>query len=370
MAVRAVALGKKLSLVGIGRSLQTGAKAKNNIKCADRLLGNTKLHGERNEIYKIVSFSSIGNKKKPPIIIDWSAASDVKHYILRAAMPTKGRSITLYEEVHHQKKLGNHRVHKQFLKILKATIPADCKAIIMTDAGFHSPFFKEVEKLGWDWVGRIRNLTKYKVFGLKLWISCKELYKKATKTPQYFSEVILSKSTPIQCFLFIYKGKKKGRIAKNKQGKRRKAKDSKKHAQCNKEPWVLATSLKGGTRIAKKVVWLYKLRMQIEEGFRDIKNSRLGLSFEEAQTYKPERLEILLLIGMLAVLALHILGKVGEQRRMQFDFQANTTKNRTVLSLFFLGGQMIKQEDQEFTNQELLMALVLLSSKISPGLEV
>jgi len=30
----------------------------------------------------------------------------------------------------------------------------DCKPIVVTDAGFRTPWFKEIESLGWDWVGR------------------------------------------------------------------------------------------------------------------------------------------------------------------------------------------------------------------------
>jgi len=361
--VEALTMGGKLTITGIGRSLKTRAKAKHNIKRVDRLVGNTNLQDERIRFYTAAAKLMIGNTKEPLFIIDWSGLPDPNFYLLRAAIPTQGRSMTIYEEVHSKNKQNNHAVHKAFLKTLSKIIPKGCKPITITDAGFHSPFFREIENLSWNWVGRIRNLTKYTSMSSGEWIHCKKLYKNATKIPKFVDEVILSKSTPIQCFLFLFKGKKRDRIAKNKWGKRKKSKESKVHAKANKEPWVLATSLKGRSKIAKKVIRIYKTRMQIEEGFRDVKNPRLGFSFQESQTHQAKRFEILLLVAMLAILAVTLLGKAGERRELQFAFQANTVRHRTVLSLFFLGCQIIRDGRIEFSNAELFQALkVLISS--------
>ncbi|MGD9592341.1 MAG: IS4 family transposase [Candidatus Berkiella sp.] len=365
IVVMGLTIGSKLSVAGIGRALYSKAKAKNKIKQVDRLVGNVKLHAKRDKFYSFACKMVIINSKQTPIIIDWSGLPNPNYFLLRAAVPTRGRSLTVYEEVHPKEKQNNHKIHKGFLIKLSKMIPQGCKPVIITDAGFHSPFFGEVEKLGWDFVGRIRNLTKYRFLSSKDWFSCKELYKKASKIPKFIGEVILSKSTPIKCFLFLFKGKKKGRIAKNKHGNRRQSKASKVCAKANKEPWLLATSLTMGKKIAKKVVQFYKKRMQIEEGFRDIKNSRLGFSFEESLTYKPERFEMLLLIAMLAILAVTILGKAGEQSKLQYAYQANTIRNRTVLSLFFLGCQIIKDKNVKFSTEELLVALSALISTVN-----
>jgi len=52
------------------------------------------------------------------------------------------------------------------------------------------------------------------------------------------------------------------------------------HAEREKEPWLLATSLPVTSTLAKKVVKLYSARMQIEESFRDIKSYRFGAGLE------------------------------------------------------------------------------------------
>jgi hypothetical protein len=355
----------KLSVAGMGRSLNTQAKVKNKIKLVDRLVGNKKLHAERKTIYDAMARFVISTTQNPIIIVDWSSLPNINYYLLRAAVPAQGRSLTIYEEVHPAKKLGNHKVHKEFLTSISKMLPGECKPIIVTDAGFHSPFFRLVEKLSWDWVGRIRGLAKYRLLESENWVACKKLYEIATNIPKFICEAILSKSTPIKCYLFLFKGKKKGRVAKNKSGKRRKDVVSKACAKANKEPWLLATSLKNKKKTPKKVIKIYQKRFQIEEGFRDIKNSRLGFSFEESLTYKQERFEILLLIAMLGVLAVTLLGKATTQRGLQYEFQANTIRNRIVLSLFFLGCQVIREQHIKFSNQELLMALKALISSVN-----
>jgi hypothetical protein len=52
------------------------------------------------------------------------------------------------------------------------------------------------------------------------------------------------------------------------------------------------------------MVALYAARMQIEEAFRDLKSNRFGLSLEYSGTCELECLQILLLIGSLALIVL------------------------------------------------------------------
>ena len=90
---------KKLSVTQLGRSLDTEAQEKNNIKRSDRFLGNSLVWQERFSIYKEISFSLIGSNNRPLIIVDWSHVPNTTCYILRAAFAAKGRALTLYEEV-------------------------------------------------------------------------------------------------------------------------------------------------------------------------------------------------------------------------------------------------------------------------------
>ena len=124
----------------------------------DRLAGNRHLNIERTAVYGAITQWLLQSLPMPQILIDWSPlTADQNQQLLRAALPTGGRSVTLYEEIHPLKKLGNRRVQQQFLTRLQALLPANVTPIIVADSGFRTPFFREVDRLGCHWLGRIRN---------------------------------------------------------------------------------------------------------------------------------------------------------------------------------------------------------------------
>lgn len=335
---------KKLSVTQLGREISWKIQERSGIRRSDRLVGNKKLHGERKAIYNQVIKLLVGSNIQPAIIVDWSQVPNSRNHIIRAALVTKGRALTLYEEVYPEKKLGNIKVQNQFLKNLKEMLLEVCCPIIITDAGFHTPWFEQVKQLGWNYVGRVRGTYKYYADENKIWVPCTDLWAKATHKETCIGNVLLSKQKPLPTYLYLYKEKNKGRVAKNKAGERRKDKHSKKHSQSAKEPWVLVSSL-GGTNFlhAKRVIKIYKKRMQIEESFRDLKSSRYGLSFEQSYSKIIYRIENLLLIAMLTCLIAWLVGFEGEKKGLHLEFQVNSIKNKRVLSLFFLGCQILKR---------------------------
>jgi hypothetical protein len=98
---------------------------------------------------------------------------------------------------------------------------------------------------------------------------------------------------------------------------------------------------------------LYQTRMPIEEAFWDIKNPRWGFGMRYSHPCAIERKAYLLLIGTLATLAVGLVGKAACQRKLYYQFQANTVRSRTVLSLFFLGCQSLKRSGIRITQPEL-----------------
>lgn len=109
-----------------------------------------------------------------------------------------------------------------------------------------------------------------------------------------------------------------------------------KHAKSATDPWLLATSLPAHRNLAKRVVAIYQQRMQIEEGFRDMKSNRFGLGFEYNNTVNPKRLAVLILLATLASLVAIIIGMAVCAANKHKRFQANTS-NRAVLSFHTLG---------------------------------
>jgi len=107
---------KKLSVTQLGRSLESIAQEKNNIKRSDRFIGNRLVWRERFSTYKKVALSLIGMNKRPLIIVDWSHVPNTTCYILRAAFAGEGRALTLYEEVFPKRLENAPKVHARFLK--------------------------------------------------------------------------------------------------------------------------------------------------------------------------------------------------------------------------------------------------------------
>lgn len=348
----AVTAGMKercVTVTGLGRRLRTRIKVKNKIKKIDRLVGNAHLQQERLAVYKCMTRLILGNTRHPIIIVDWSPLGQgTEHHLLRATVPVGGRALTLYESSYPECLLTSRKVHQEFLARLCQILPADCKPIIVTDAGFRNTWFEDVSALGWAWMGRVRNRTHYLAAKTEDWAPIKSLYSQATSRPQYMGRCHLSRRTSVQCGLYIYKKQPKGRILKTLKGAKCRQATSLKIAQREQEPWLIATSLEHNTSLSRRIMKIYAKRAQIENSFRDTKNQRLGFSLNDSKTTHTERVNVLLLIIAIATFGLWLLGALLKQKKLQFQFQANTIKYRDVLSNVFLGWQVINNASPHF----------------------
>lgn len=355
--VWAAAHSQALTVTGLGRALPGPAREKHCIKRADRLLSNTHLQGECPALYAALARKLVGQQRHPVIAIDWSDLDEVKrHQVLRASLVVAGRALTLYEEVHGRKTAVKRRTQQCFLWHLRDVLPTGCQPVLVTDAGFRTPWFREVEALGWYWVARIRHrhLLQWESGGD--WQPAKALYPQATPQPRALGAVRLTRNTPHPCRLVLYRGKAQGRHRLTRHGRRARSRYSEKHARTQREPWLLATNLPANRWLAKKVVRLYRARMQIEEAFRDLKSRRFGIGLELHRTHNAARLAVLLLIGALALLLLWLLGTAAQARHLQRHYQANTVRNKTVLSSIFLGMRVCKRRCDQFSLTELAAA--------------
>jgi hypothetical protein len=125
------------------------------------------------------------------------------------------------------------------------------------------------------------------------------------------------------------------------------------HSREKREPWVLVSSL---PLKASKTINLYKKRMQIEQNFRDDKNERWGFGWRYSRTKNSERYSILLLIAFIAALVLWLIGRAAEAKHLHKDFQANTSKRRT-LSYLTLGKQVLKHDISKISAQDICKAI-------------
>jgi hypothetical protein len=337
-AVEAGLSGASVSITALGRALSGPSYIKHKIKRMDRLAGNRHLKSERIGLYGAMAQWLLQSIPMPLILIDWSPlTADQNNQVIRAALPTGGRSITLYEEIHSRKKLGNRRVQLQFLERLKGLLPPNVTPIIIADSGFRTPFFRGVESLGWHWLGRIRNRDSIAWADQPdNWLAAKSLYAKASRKPRHLGFVHWVRRHPIEGELVAFFRPAKGRKHLNAQHRPSKASASRKHAKREKEPWLLVVSPSLKAYSAVRVVDYYRSRMQIEEGFRDTKSVHYGLDFVCESRIDVERRANLLLIAALIIFALWLTGSCLKGTDIERQIKVNSSQNHSPYSVVFL----------------------------------
>jgi len=359
---------QRMTVTGLDRAIRSRAREKHNIKRADRLLSNRHLQVEREAIYEVLVRRLVGRQRHPVLLVDWSDLDEWRrNQVLRVSLAVEGRALTVYEEVHGRNTAVKPKTHKRFLQRLRAMLPAGCRPIVVTDAGFKTPWFQAVESLGWYWVSRVRERRYVKLGSESEWLSVKSLYAQATATPRSLGKVQLARSQAHHCQLVIYKGQARGRREINRYGKRSASRRSEKATRAAREPWILAGNLLPSRKLAYKMVKVYRQRMQIEESFRDMKSARFGLALEFHRSRDPQRLAVLLLIVALALQVLWLIGSIAKARGSTRHYQANTVRHREVLSVIFLGIRIVERAQDHFTATELRIAwqsIPLLNARV------
>ena len=84
--------------------------------------------------------------------------------------------------------------------------------------------------------------------------------------------------------------------------------------------------------------------MTIEENFRDLKSGRYGFGLEMTYSKKKNRYQVMLILAMLAATIAYLIGFVAEKAGYHYQFQSCSTKDKRVLSRFFLGCEMIYRD--------------------------
>lgn len=332
--VEAIVRAGRLTPAAVGRGLWGHTAPKHGIKRVDRLLANPHLFAEQRAFFRAIAATVLWECKRPTVIVDWTQVLGT-HRALVAAVPIGGRALPIYSEVHPEKLLGNSAVQARFLRALRDILPVGCKPIVVSDAGFHGPFFRDLLTLGWDFLGRIRGTAT--VSRHRLRVSKKQIYATATATPRDLGvcELYSERRQMLSRLVLVRKRRKPGRYLAPPSSR-----DEKEFRKGARDPWLLATSL---DLDPPAIVAIYATRMQIEEAFRDAKNHRFGWSLGHVRTASPDRAQLLLLLATIAMLVVTLVGLAVESRGAHRAYQANTTTRR-VLSLFVLGNAVLRRE--------------------------
>jgi len=272
---------------------------------------------------------------RPVLLVDWTDIGTLWSALV-VTYVTQGRGLTLCWEVHPQGQKNSAKIESKLLARIAALLPAGAKPVVVADAGFRGPWFKKVRERGWDFVGRIRGRVAVRSEDGK-WHDVKSLWAGARRTPRDLGDFELARYRPVRARLIslLPKRKPKKQKALPRVGRR-----TKRAIQSAREPLILATSLRTAT--PKEVAELYRSRWRIEMTFRDQKCSRFGLGLDAVRTKKLQRARAYVLLAVLAHFVAFILGAEAEQAGLAPQFQANTVRNRRVLSWPRLGCELLR----------------------------
>ena len=367
--VQALVLGGKAVLTQLGRNRAGSAHVKHHIKAVDRLLGNRHLHAECLGIYRAIAKTLFAGTRRPVLTVDWSdfeCGGSRKWALIQAAVPIGGRAVVVYSRVFPFKRYNSPSAHREFLQGLKLVLPDGCRPIVVTDAGFRGPRFRAVEALGWDWVGRIRNKIKYLNEQTGRWCFTDSLYALATPVTRYIGNVLLSQRRGYTLGLYLVRAHAAPRGGRRKPKNRRP--NAKMYRKLHRAPWLLGTSLPFEPGAERRIKDLYATRMQIEETLRDGKSHRFGFRLRYTRSGSPHRIQVLLLLVALATLVLWLVGFAGRARNLTRQLQANTVRDRLVLSTPFVGRLLLVRRLADFPPSALDQSLAQLRSLISQPL--
>ena len=336
--VYAVMGGGLLSLSRLARAVMGEGTQKAALKRVDRFMGNARIDEEAQEVATALLRLLCRGGQPLVIAVDWSAVSAGSAFVeLRATLTWlgMGRGLTIYQQVYPKSTAGSVRAERALLKALQRSMPVGAEVIIVTDAGFRRPWFVDVERLGWSWIGRIRANVCVSSEGM-LWEESATWFARATGKACRWSNCWLTCEFRFPCDLVLYRRPVKGVKWYRRPGHGPTPRAREVARASAKEPWVLAHSAQLRSYRAEQIVAMYALRMQIEENFRDTKSTEFGMGLWISQSRSALRLHALLLIGTLAAFLLWHIGQLGEAEGWYRRFKA-TTRAARELSIITLG---------------------------------
>ena len=337
-AVSAVMVGGLLSLSRLARALMGEGTQKAALKRVDRFIGNWRI-GEEAQGVAAALLRVLCRAGQPLVIaVDWSAVSAGAAFVeLRATLTWlgMGRGLTIYQQVYPQSQAGSLSAERALLEALHRAMPAGIEVIMVTDAGFRRPWFADVERLGWSWIGRIRTGV-YLSHDAIHWEEAGLWLARATRKACRWSNCWLTHTFCFPCDMVLYRRRLAGSKHYRRAGHGSTPKARSEARASAKEPWLLAHSLRLRSYRPEHIVAMYAQRMQIEENFRDSKSPEFGMGLWVSQSRSALRLQALLLIGTLAAFFLWHIGQLGEAEGWYRRFKA-TTRIARELSIITLG---------------------------------
>lgn len=338
---------RRLILMDLARAWPGAQRVRAPLKRLDRLLSNPRL-GEEREAFYAAMMRWLIRHPNPLILLDWSDLhEDCRWQLLRASIPLNGRAFTVLEMVFPESMKGSPRAEKKLLRRLHAMLPEQVRPILVTDAGFRTPWLRMVAKFGWYYVGRLRGRTRIQIEDGQ-WFDNRELHAQIRSNARRIEDVKVVQSDPWRLDLVLYRKQPRGRTRVSvRNGTRSRAHTSLKAQQRESEPWLLVASPELRHLSPRQLVSIYAKRMQIEQSFRDLKCDRFGCAFKYSLTRDPKRIAILLLVHALTTFVAWLAAlSVALTSEVRYG-GVKSARSRRHYSQLRIGWEALRREDPD-----------------------
>ena len=126
---------------------------------------------------------------QPAIVVDWSEWNvDRSWHLLRAAIAVGSRTLPILDMVFPAGQQGSSKAQTRCLQQQARVLPNGVQPIVVTDADFREAWFRAVESMSWQRLGRLRNTTYLRPIDVpdepSQWLSCKGMYELPKQTPR------------------------------------------------------------------------------------------------------------------------------------------------------------------------------------------
>lgn len=288
----------RVSLAAIGRQLSGPSAAKHRIKRVWRFCANTRIvvsDGMRGLVRHLLKRRRARpgkyRRKVKPLLIAFDWTDIRKFHTLMAAAVMKGRAVPLLWATYTKWKLAKsqNNLEEGLLYLLRDLIPPGVPVLLLADRGFgRTELARVCQQLGFRYLIRIKP---------DVWVQGRAYTGLLQDFPVHKGMAVVlrdlryRKSDPVTQHVVV---RWKPDLPKKRD-----------------EPWFLMTDLR---RPPVALTEVYAKRMTVEELFRDAKSKRNGFSLRHTKITKPDRIDRLLLILVLAYWLLCGIGLVAQQR--------------------------------------------------------
>jgi DDE family transposase len=315
LLVVALMRGRRLGVAAIGRFIPTDTTDKHHIKAVDRFLANDSV--DLPSLWEALLRIAVQRRQRLFVLLDWTDLHDDIHETLVASVSFGGRALPVAWSTSAKGLYwkSRNKLETSLCLVIKGLLPPGVELVVVADRGYcRASFLKGLRRAGINFIVRIRK-DVHLIQGRGRGPVGKRQIARGQVRDLVNAEFGEDARVEVRCVITFglgYRGK------------------------VPKQPWYLVTNLSPAELTSGGVIEAYRLRMRIEENFRDFKSMRFGFQLRSVHLSDPKRYDRMLAIATVALLLLVHIGQRVEAAGFHRGFKANTTPRRTH-SLFQLG---------------------------------